>query len=578
MPAFSEEDIEALVGRRRFRQGWEYHRDGAIVEPQREGQRLRAACIGSGREPYYVEARFDEQRLRDSRCSCPMGHAGNCKHVAALLITWCQTPKAFVETESWERLLNHCNRRDLIEIVKQLADHRPETQRLIEPLLPGEPRDHSPATLEVQRRQIAEAVAQAEPSVAGRRRLLEQLLTFKSEADDLCAQRELADAASVYHALLEELAQRPDRVEPREADWAALLGDSIEMLSLCLPVLGDDLDARQAIFRTLLRWICLDAVGGVPAPAELSRLLLAETRREERKPLAEAIQALLPSCPTITARRALGGLLLQLVGAQLNETQWIDVCRRCDRVLDLVERHLAAGRAAEALEEAGKAQDDELLDVAAVLARWGRAAEGRRLVEQRLAAGAAPALSRWLEAEETHRKHLMSVLEQTYKLFRLEPSWTLYCELRSVARQVGQWDKVRPTVIETLQTPPLAALLVRILLDEHELGAALQLVAGDPALIDEGSLAIRVARAAAETRPDAAATIYQALARRLIAARGRQNYLTALAYLRKARGLWKRAGNTRQWQECWNELLRSNRALRTFYAELRAPSEEDGPR
>ena len=82
------------------------------------------------------------------------------------------------------------------------------------------------------------------------------------------------------------------------------------------------------------------------------------------------------------------------------------------------------------------------------------------------------------------------------------------------------------------------------------------------------TIAPEVAKAAEETRPDAAIKIYQQEVEKLINARGRENYQTACSYLASMRTLYEKINASDQWTSYITGLRDRNRGLRALKEEL----------
>ena len=92
----SADAIRKRVGDTSFSKGQAYHARGAVFGTAcEENGPLRAKCRGSRSSAYEQEVRLDGDRIVDASCTCPVGGAGTCKHVAAVLLAWLETPEAF---------------------------------------------------------------------------------------------------------------------------------------------------------------------------------------------------------------------------------------------------------------------------------------------------------------------------------------------------------------------------------------------------------------------------------------------------------------------------------------------------
>jgi len=121
-----------------FERGSDYFRKGAILDPIRRGNLLRAESRGSSGGPYRVEATLahggQQRNPVDYACDCPRG--GFCKHVVALLLTWAKTPERFSVRQPVAELLAGKNRDELVALVDLLLRRRPELEELLDIPLP----------------------------------------------------------------------------------------------------------------------------------------------------------------------------------------------------------------------------------------------------------------------------------------------------------------------------------------------------------------------------------------------------------------------------------------------------------
>lgn len=89
-------ELEQLFGRSVLERGEPYVTHNTLFLRQRSGTRLSASCKGSSNPPYHMHAVVTPLgSLTSSRCSCPVGKEGRCKHLAAMLLSWMEEPSAF---------------------------------------------------------------------------------------------------------------------------------------------------------------------------------------------------------------------------------------------------------------------------------------------------------------------------------------------------------------------------------------------------------------------------------------------------------------------------------------------------
>ncbi|HZW33487.1 MAG TPA: hypothetical protein VFF52_22400 [Isosphaeraceae bacterium] len=111
-----------------------------------------------------------------------------------------------------------------------------------------------------------------------------------------------------------------------------------------------------------------------------------------------------------------------------------------------------------------------------------------------------------------------------------------------------RWGSLRPQLMEFLATKHQTGLIIEIHLDEGEIDESLERLKGYRGHPYESEwLRLKVAAAAATTRPQAALEIYRNHAERLIERQGRHNYRDACGYLKKVRTLYDELGQTAAW-------------------------------
>ena len=90
---------------------------------------------------YHVNVHFDTQGITDSGCTClAIGqYDSTCKHIAGLLILWKSKPSKFVRLESWQILLAHLEREDMINLIVDATKKSIEATNAFYEAFKGEP-------------------------------------------------------------------------------------------------------------------------------------------------------------------------------------------------------------------------------------------------------------------------------------------------------------------------------------------------------------------------------------------------------------------------------------------------------
>ena len=139
-PPLTERDIRHWVGEASYGRGVGYYHAGHILHPRRQGNALKARCIGSEEQPYRVQVDLGETSIASGSCTCYVGAGGHCKHAAALLLTWLHEPERFLEQEPLEASLEARSKAELVALIKRMLNRYPDLESLLDiPLLiPGD--------------------------------------------------------------------------------------------------------------------------------------------------------------------------------------------------------------------------------------------------------------------------------------------------------------------------------------------------------------------------------------------------------------------------------------------------------
>lgn len=547
IPRLEEAEIEKRVGSRGLRRGWEYFQRGAIRHLRRRGKTLLGLCKGTNIHPYRVRVVFNETGIAEADCTCPIGEGGCCKHVAAILIAWRERPEDFIPVEDIETVLRRCTRQELIGVVQKLVELRPELEEIVYRCAPVSKPDRRQPDPNVYRSQVKAILTLA--SRAGPpdwKAVADRLMALVEIARSFVHQQELEQAAVIYGAVLEEIlaSEHVDQM---------LRGQLQEVVDACVegfhPMLADQEVPPEVRTRSLkillavLR-VQLELTGALRE--DIVELFLRQTNATQKSLLRQWIESLMGQASSQASRRAWGAVLLELSGQEGDFENFARICRITGRYFDLVRRLVCWGQVEEALREADHLEEDELLQLGELLVARGQSAEAEQLVQKRLADRTDGPLAEWLAQHRRRQEHQHQLVELAEQMFRLQPSFEAFLQLREAARSVDRWDQLRSEVLLHLERTGQWGLLARIFLEEKELGRALALLQTHPAKGLE-PWETEIAQAAERLYPMEALEIYRQRVERLVELRNPQHYGEVCRLLRKIRSLMKRCGTAQQW-------------------------------
>ncbi len=576
LPDLSMLDIQAWVGPGSLRKGKSYFDRGTIIEPRRQGMTLKASCLGTSAASYRVEVAIDDDGISVAECSCPVGFGGHCKHVAALLLTWLNTPEAFKEIADFDTSLEQRSQAELIALIRQMLQRYPDLEYLLE--LPSPIKSTSQVAIDpgVIRHQVSKAFASAEEE-RGWRDLFETARDL-DELVNLARQYQVhgdfTNAIIIYQVLVEEILKYEDIVMEDEADrLGGLVDEAVEGLGDCLASVQDP-GTRQVILQAIFnvyKWNV--RMGGIGVGDSIPAILLDNATQQEKEFLVGMIRAALPDVRK-WGQETMGGLLLDLQAEELDDETYLTICRQTGRLIDLINRLLQLSCLDEALTETQKAEDHQLLSLADLFVQHGHGSLAERIMHARYDTSQDDRLIDWLKGYAIQQDDYPKALEWAKQLFLSRHSKAEYLEMKNLAIPINQWPSLRTEMIDWLTDHQHFSVLVEIYLEEKEIDLALEAL--EKAKVETRyrweyphSLEIIVAKAADATRPEQAIQLYMDRIKRLIERRGRDNYAEAANYLKVVQGIYQRLGQQDHWQSLIASLRQENRNLPAFQDELK---------
>lgn len=572
LPQLTESDIRGWTDPGSFGRGQGYYRAGHIVTPRRQGNTLKARCIGSRPEPYYVEVTLAQKGIASGDCSCPVGAGGHCKHAVALLLTWLHEPESFTTVEDLETALNRRSKAELIVIVRRMLDRYPDLEQVLElPIVTAE--DAPPVDADFIRRQAGSAFGGVgyDDGVAAYD-VAQRLLELVRIGDDYADIERWDDAAAIYRIVMEETLDDYGMVQDESGYLHDVVHQCIVGLEACLSA-TEDPSRREELLKALFDVIRWDVdFGGIDMGYRAPGVILEQATLEEKRQVSRWVRDAL-SGESSWSRERYGGFLLRLEEAWMDDEAFLQICRQTGRREDLVERLLDLGRVDEAAAAAREARDYVLIRLADLFVARGHDQLAESLIRERMATDSDTHFTRWLRERALERGDREEALRLTETLFWRGPGLRGYQELRTLARPIERWDDLRAAILSRLAEEQEDRLLLEIYLEEGEVDRALETLeemrGASRWRWRSDRLSVDVARAAEAERPREAIRLYGDAVNELIAARGRDNYAVAATYLTRVRDLYRRLDEESAWDTYITQLREKNPRLRALKDELK---------
>ena len=253
----------------------------------------------------------------------------------------------------------------------------------------------------------------------------------------------------------------------------------------------------------------------------------------------------------------------------MDDDAFLEICRESGRLNDLVDRLLMLGRLDEALAEADRAGDSDLLTLTGTFRQHGCDRRLEPLLVKRIETTRVDGLVEWLKERYAERGELADALVLAQRLLEQRLGLDRYRSVRELSRQLGGWQALRSELLAKWAAARQYGLLTDIHLEEGDIDLALKSVRQQRQVFSHGDdRLMRVARAAAETHPRASLEIYREQAERLVEARGRDNYQQACVYLAKVRDLYRRMSQGPAWTDFMAGFRERHRRLPALQDEL----------
>ncbi len=475
---------------------------------------------------------------------------------------------------SIDATLERRDRAELIALIRQMLARAPELELLLD--LPpaaagGRPRPVDPALIRCQALEAFQEAGYGWHAVAMAAVNLEPLLQI---GDTYAQLEDWPSAAATYQAIATTVLDQYSQLHDEEGDLHPVVDRCVEGLAECLRAAGDPAQ-RAGLLRALFDIYRWDVdYGGIDMGAAAPGIIEEQATPDERRLVAIWVRDAMQEADTSHTgwrRETFGRFLLRIAGDDAGDEFFLEICRAAGLQREAVGRLLARRRDDEALAEAARASDAQLLDIANLLVALGPDGAAERLVRERVSGpGWQGRHLAWLRDRAKERGDTDEALALSERLFWLQPTLAGYDELRAVGQKQRDWQQLRAELLRRLDGAGQHPLLTEIALRESDVAGALAALAkvrtafsasGEP-------LQIKVARAAEQSHPHEATRLYLAAAEQLIRAQGRESYRVAAGHLTRVRSILRYLDEEGQWRAIIAGLREQHRRLRALREEL----------
>ena len=206
-PQLTPDQIQERCTEQSFTRGLEYFHAGAIGNPTLHGYTLSATCEGTDIDPYRLSVELMPTGIATTGCSCPYDWGGDCKHIAALLLTYIHAPDTVLSLEPLLATLAEKPKSSLLQVISELLKRAPELVPIVQVYsdLPVTPPCPGPLPLvTVYREQIDDIFGRGFLEQHQLHHVLIQLEGLRQHAESLAQLDETELALSILHGLIHQ--------------------------------------------------------------------------------------------------------------------------------------------------------------------------------------------------------------------------------------------------------------------------------------------------------------------------------------------------------------------------------------
>ncbi len=578
IPSITKVQIRELATSQSFKKGVQYYRDNRITNATLQGLKLSAYCQGSSNyKPSVVFNPQNPQEIDSLKCTCPYDWGGICKHLVALLLTYCEQPERFnVIPLTTEMLANH-SKEDLIKLIDRMTQRYPDLLSLVQlSFAQTINTSASPQAIDlsIYSRQAENALQQDNCE-----NIVDALEILCDIGEDFLQNQDYLNAGNFYQLLLEQMNEHYEGIlweMDYDGDVCCFSQDFVEQLGNCLKLGTDQVDQGQKEdwLLTLLETYLHDLdLGGIDYGSEADSYLLEYADDRHWQIIEARIKEQIRLTPPSSfghdwVQEKLVDLLISRYEDQGNE----------DQVDKIIQEWGTPEQQAFSLLEQQKIDEAIVIAKKHFINKIGIILDfADRLLQKKANEKALTLMLEVAHKDKNNRSYQQWLIRYYHKYgdnqvalqwqeqaFWTRPSLDDYKTLKVLAKK--QWSQLSNQIKNKLTKEERWGLLMQIALWEEDLHVAFELLSKFN-YYHKSDWIPNVAEAIEKDEPEKAIDLYQELVEIHISYKQRKSYQVAVKYLVKMKKLYEQIDQKSSWEQYLQD-------LHSRYIRLRALADE----
>jgi uncharacterized Zn finger protein len=532
----------------------------------------------------------------------------------ALLLTYLNKPEQFKAQTPLADELKLLSTDELIALIMKLINKHPGDRKLIERMTATKKKPSKGQSFDIKamretlREALGEYIDQDEygdydyyderreyaddidddnlPDTADTLKLLED---FVQQASQWAEKKTWANVSAIGRMLLEELDAFPAAIQALEEyeGFTSILGEIVLLLSKALDQLRQDMKERRLLQNALLEVELgeLDLPDGVEFGLEILPTILKSAQDDDIQGIRKRIETAIQNNPTYAMGWYAGrNEYYEQLLAEIDQFEGLDLSKTIERLRKhgaysaLVRILLEQGRMADAiqvLEQDVAESPNTLLLFLNELEKRKASPEAMQVAERVLKKRYDRDIAGWLLERRENRGDREGEFQLRLEMLKHKPNLKDYQGLRETAKDMGNWDALRPTALEELVKNGSSPVVIQACMDDQDWATAWKMLRRIQAIKDSPSLhsskywELDLAAHSLFFTPDEAIPVYMRRVYEEIQRKNRAGYQEAVGYLKTLHEFYVKDQNEAVFKKIIQQIRAEFPSLRALEEELK---------